>query len=156
MARKTTTRGPVLSHRGRPVNMAALLAQHGNMRAAGNARMTARGDILDSKGEVIKTREQVAAEYYSKNPKAVPKAAASLNQPTHDMLSGKKAEVDPTTPVTFVQEVAQKNDLDSLKKFELGTMHEEGAAPNVIEGQTTGYSPNVKLTETPAKAEEKK
>ena len=151
MARKTiSNKNPVLSHRGRPVNMGALLAQNGKMLAAGNARMNARGDILDKDGKIIKTREQIASEYYSKNPNAVPNAA-SLNQSTHDMLTGRTptTPINLATPVTFVEQIAKKNDLDSLKKFDLGAAHEDPLA-----GEVTGYTPP-KLAEEAAKPEKK-
>lgn len=125
MARITKrTAGVVLSHKGVPVNMAAMVSANSKMRAAGNAHMNARGDILDSKGNVIKTREQIASEYYSKNPKAVERAV-DLSKSTEEMLTGKKTKAKVEDPVRFADKVAAKNDIASLSKFELGAVHEE-------------------------------
>lgn len=48
---------------GTPINMSALAAQHADTVALGNARMNARGDILGSGGIVLKTQEQIDAEW---------------------------------------------------------------------------------------------
>lgn len=63
----------VRSMRGVEINMAALAAQHEDIIAVGNAKMNARGDIIGPGGRVEKPREQIAAEYYAKNPNAVAK-----------------------------------------------------------------------------------
>ena len=128
MAKKVTG-GVVISHRGKQVNLTALKAANGKMLSAGNAHVNARGDVLGKNGKIIKTREQIASEYYSKNPKAVPNpASVALNQPTEDMLAGKKSQV-PNKPEKFIDKMAKKNDLDTLKQYDLGAVHEELKTP---------------------------
>jgi len=57
---------------GREVDMEKLMAQNELMPAIGNVKVNARGDELGPGGAIIRKREQVVAEYYDKNPKAIP------------------------------------------------------------------------------------
>lgn len=63
------------SNKGVPIDMTRYLAQNEGAIAVGNAKMNARGDIIGSRGQVVKPREQIAAEYHASNPKAVKKVA---------------------------------------------------------------------------------
>ena len=52
------------SARGKPVDMGALRLQNENVRAVGNMKVNARGDLLDDEGRVISTKvEQVNNQY---------------------------------------------------------------------------------------------
>jgi hypothetical protein len=57
--------------RGKQIDMARLVAEHGSKRALGNANMNARGDLLAPDGQVIRTHEAMTAAYHRDNPKAV-------------------------------------------------------------------------------------
>lgn len=48
---------------GEQIDMAALSARHSSTVAIGNARMNARGDRLGENGTVLKTQEQIEAEW---------------------------------------------------------------------------------------------
>lgn len=48
---------------GEPIDMASLAMKNANAVALGNAKMNARGDILDAKGIVLKTQEQIEEEW---------------------------------------------------------------------------------------------
>ena len=61
----------VRSIRGQIVDMARLAADNAHKIALGNASMNARGDIISTNGIIVKSREQIARDYYSSNPKAV-------------------------------------------------------------------------------------
>jgi hypothetical protein len=65
----------VLSMRGQVVDMARLAAENADKVALGNASMNARGDLLGPGGRVVKTREQIARDYHTANPKAVKQVA---------------------------------------------------------------------------------
>ena len=58
------------SMRGVIIDMDAMRAANEDARALGNARMNARGDILGSNGKIEVRREQIARDYYNKNPGA--------------------------------------------------------------------------------------
>ena len=62
MARHTTARGD-------PIDIGALISQNADAPALGNARMNARGDILGDKGIVLKTQEQIEAEWEAEKAK---------------------------------------------------------------------------------------
>jgi|APCry1669188910_1035180.scaffolds.fasta_scaffold45019_3 hypothetical protein len=52
------------SANGKAVDMGALRLQNEQVRAVGNMRVNARGDVINDNNEVIRTRnEQVGADY---------------------------------------------------------------------------------------------
>jgi hypothetical protein len=57
---------------GREVDMDKLMAQNELMPAIGNVKVNARGDELGPGGKIIRKREDVMADYYENNPKAIP------------------------------------------------------------------------------------
>ena len=59
------------SARGKPVDMGALRLKNEKERAVGNMKVNARGDEIGEGGRVIRTREQVLADYYEQNPHAL-------------------------------------------------------------------------------------
>jgi hypothetical protein len=58
------------SMRGKEVDMEKLNLKNETVPAVGNLRVNARGDELGPGGKITKTREQILAEYYEKNPRA--------------------------------------------------------------------------------------
>jgi hypothetical protein len=64
----------VKTMRGKPLDMARLMAQNQYKIALGNASMNARGDIVEG-GKVVKPREEIARDYHRNNPKAVKQVA---------------------------------------------------------------------------------
>jgi hypothetical protein len=68
---------------GRQIDMGKLQAQNELMPAVGNIKVNARGDELGPGGKIVRTREQIMAEYYEQNPNAVPDPAKTQkDQPT--------------------------------------------------------------------------
>jgi hypothetical protein len=59
------------SLQGKQIDMEKLSLKHETTPAVGNVRMNARGDELGEGGKIVKTREEILAEYYEKNPRAV-------------------------------------------------------------------------------------
>lgn len=49
---------------GREVDMDQLLQKNETVPAVGNVRMNARGDELGEGGKVVRTREEIVAQYY--------------------------------------------------------------------------------------------
>jgi hypothetical protein len=64
---------------GKQVDMERLMSQNELMPAVGNVRVNARGDELGPGGKIIKKREEVVAEYYESNPKAIPDQSRIVN-----------------------------------------------------------------------------
>lgn len=62
----------VRSYQGKEVDMDKIVRQHELAPAVGNVRVNARGDELGQGGKIVRKREDVMAEYYENNPKAIP------------------------------------------------------------------------------------
>jgi hypothetical protein len=62
--------GVYKSMRGKEVDMEKINLRHETVPAVGNLKVNARGDQLGPGGQVIKTREELLAEYYDNNPRA--------------------------------------------------------------------------------------
>jgi hypothetical protein len=56
------------SMRGKEVDMEKLNLKNEMTPAVGNMKVNARGDELGKAGKIVKTREEVLADYYKKNP----------------------------------------------------------------------------------------
>lgn len=63
------------SMRGEAVNIMKYMAENETQVAIGNANMNARGDIIGPGGQVVKKKEDIAAEYHRGNPRAVKQVA---------------------------------------------------------------------------------
>ena len=59
-------RKPTLSMRGTPVDFGALQAQNAHQPTLGNTRTNVRGDLLRDNGQVLKTQEEIEAEWARK------------------------------------------------------------------------------------------
>ena len=55
--------------RGKTLDMGALILQNENVRAVGNMNVNARGDLLDDKGNVIKSKTEQVNNQYNKQVK---------------------------------------------------------------------------------------
>jgi hypothetical protein len=56
--------------RGKTIDMEQLNLKHETIPAVGNMKVNARGDELGPGGKIVKTREEILADYYSTNPRA--------------------------------------------------------------------------------------
>jgi len=62
------------SANGKTVDMGALRLQNEKVRAVGNMRVNARGDVINDANEVIRTRnEQVSQQYQTQSRPQTPK-----------------------------------------------------------------------------------
>jgi hypothetical protein len=57
---------------GRQIDMDKLRNKNELMPAVGNMKVNARGDELGPGGKILRTREQIMAQYYENNPNAAP------------------------------------------------------------------------------------
>jgi hypothetical protein len=55
--------------RGKEVDFEKLNLKNETLPAVGNMRVNARGDEIGVGGKIIRTREQVLADYYKNNPR---------------------------------------------------------------------------------------
>ena len=59
------------SMRGKEVDMEKMSIRFEKTPAVGNIKVNARGDELGPGGQIVRTREQVLADYYAENPSAL-------------------------------------------------------------------------------------
>lgn len=90
---------------GREVDMDKLMTQNELMPAVGNVRVNARGDELGPGGRIIKKREDIVAEYYENNPKAVRNTGSGIV---------KTKSEDPTSTVVKQVVNSKKNKNDAV------------------------------------------
>lgn len=81
----------VTTMQGKVIDMATLRGQNEKSIAVGNAGVNARGDRLGRGGEVVRTKEEVVAEYYRENPRAVEVASMSLRSIDDEVMTPAEA-----------------------------------------------------------------
>ena len=84
------------TNRGQTIDMAGLVLQNETAVAVGNMNVNARGDKVNEKGQVVKTKTEQAQAYYQSNPKAAVKTVSI------------KDAVDVSASKTMEQPVAEK------------------------------------------------
>lgn len=67
-----------ITFRGVQFNMSAFSDKHGETVSIGNSGRNARGDVLNSRGQVVATAKEVNEAYHMKNPKA--RSKVSINE----------------------------------------------------------------------------
>ena len=72
MAQQPTRRKMYRTMQGRMVDIEKLRASNEGVRAVGNMNVNARGDMVGSRGQIVKTKEEMMKEYYE-----APKGQAS-------------------------------------------------------------------------------
>jgi hypothetical protein len=81
---------------GESIDMAALAMQNARTVAIGNARMNARGDLVDTQGLIMKTQEQIDQEWQRA------REARDASVGTHDIKQ----------PMPFAETARKKLDQD--------------------------------------------
>jgi hypothetical protein len=72
------------SMRGVLIDMERMRNENARQPAVGNAKMNARGDVLGPNGQIVKTREEILAEYDKSNAKSVKQVSISDKSPLPD------------------------------------------------------------------------
>ena len=68
------TRQVYRSMQGKVVDLGQLIAKNELVPAVGNAKVNARGDELGPGGKIVRTREEVMADYYKNTSNSLPDA----------------------------------------------------------------------------------
>jgi hypothetical protein len=61
----------VRTMQGKEIDMEKLTLVNELTPAVGNYRVNARGDELGDGGQIVRTREEIMADYYNRNPRSV-------------------------------------------------------------------------------------
>jgi hypothetical protein len=93
---------------GKQVDMDLLRQKNELTPAVGNAKVNARGDELGPGGTIVKTREQILADYQKEHPGvpdeiAVAKSKDSLEDENDVLVIGEDDEWEEDTDGNFVQ-----------------------------------------------------
>ena len=93
---------------GKQVDMDLLRQKNELTPAVGNAKVNARGDELGPGGTIVKTREQILADYQKEHPGvpdeiAVAKSKDSLEDENDVLVIGEEDEWEEDTDGNFVQ-----------------------------------------------------
>ena len=116
----------VRSYKGKVIDFDEFIATNNreNTQAVGNMDVNARGDVIDSKGKVIKTREEVAREYNKQTTKAV--VSSSLLDDIDEgvtelkddpkVLNRKKAEAEQKSKAKTTKKEDDAKTSDTAKK----------------------------------------
>lgn len=102
---------------GRSVDMAALAAKNERVRAVGNMKVNARGDTIDSFGNVIKS---VTSKVNSGYAKTVGNRSAQVKKQTAQSPMPAKADpvLEEFAPVSETTE-AEDNEIEAIKAKEI-------------------------------------
>lgn len=107
------------THKGREFNMAAFVDRNAETRAIGNVPMNARGDIVDSKGNVKVTAGQIAKGLSHVNDKksksvSIKEDSASKPKKSKKVKADEPNIVEETTNIGIVEEPAIEEDKSAL------------------------------------------
>jgi hypothetical protein len=105
---------------GKTIDMGSMAVANEKIRAVGNMRVNARGDIIDSNNNIVKTRQQQLAEQYStqtkkqNRPGTAQKPQAEKPAPEAKV---KESRPEPVAqePVDFPEDVVQ-DDVEIVKE----------------------------------------
>ena len=108
MPMKQTGRKVYKSMQGKQVDMDLIQKKNELTPAVGNAKVNARGDELGPGGTIVKTREQILADYQKEHPGvpdeiAVAKSKDSLEDENDVLVIGEDDEWEEDTDGNFVQ-----------------------------------------------------
>ena len=113
----------VKTARGRVIDMSALAAKHETTRAVSNVPVNARGDIIDSRGEIQVTRSELNKQYYKDNVPNSDLAEESIKEEPVEV----KTETKSDEPVEVGREIRTREDGSQYYEVEYsdGSMEEK-------------------------------
>lgn len=114
----------VKTARGRVLDMSALAAKNEKARAVSNVPINARGDIIDTRGNVKVPQEQVSQKYYENNVPGADESSISIKQ---DMDTPKSKNKKSTEPTVVSRTARTRDDGSQYEEIEYsdGSMGEE-------------------------------
>ncbi len=106
---------------GKTIDMGSMSVANEKIRAVGNMKVNARGDIIDSNNNIVKTRQQQLAEQYStqtkkqNRPGTAQKPQAEKPAPEAKVKESPKPAPVTEEPVDFPEDVAE-DDVEVVKE----------------------------------------
>jgi hypothetical protein len=93
-------RKPSLSMRGEVVDFSVLAIKNAKQVALGNARLNAKGDIVGQNGVILKTQEQIDAEWAMKKAKSSIPVSIDIKAPPTNNIQSDVQQQQPTQNAT--------------------------------------------------------
>tara|TARA_B100000809_G_scaffold257328_1_gene298696 strand:+ start:50 stop:451 length:402 start_codon:yes stop_codon:yes gene_type:complete len=123
----------IKSARGKKVNMATIVAKGERQRAVSNAPLNARGDIIDSRGEIKVTREHLSKEFYKNNLPGIEEeiSISSSDSDTTDVIE--EVAIDQEEMITEVSRTERVRD-DGTPFIEVE--YSDGSMSNILSAQS--------------------
>ena len=109
---------------GKEIDMSALASKHEHVRAAGNMGVNARGDIIDSKNQVIMDNNQRIGGVYNKT---LSNKMHSVVSDTSQQSDNKKSELIPDEPI-YVAPPVVNEEPDIISPEEMELLHDDVVA----------------------------
>jgi hypothetical protein len=103
---------------GKEIDMSALASKHEHVRAAGNMGVNARGDIIDSKNQVIMDNNQRIGGVYNKT-LASKMHSTNISNPDQEQPEIKKSDLVPDEPKYVLPPVEEEVDIVTPEELEL-------------------------------------
>ena len=107
----------VRSMRGEIVDFNRMNTIESKVPALGNARMNAQGDILDEKGQVLRTQSQIEAEFRQRRQQAQQDATVDIKQVMNsDQLAAELSRQQGNSPpnaADIIQRPVRRKQVDS-------------------------------------------
>ena len=110
------------TNQGQTIDLEGIVLANEKTIAVGNMRVNARGDSIDDKGNIVKTKTQKAQAYYSSNPKAVVKTVS-----IKDAIDSTQVKTMETAPI---QQKASKPKASKSKPKAKAKVMKEVELPN--------------------------
>ena len=111
---------------GKEIDMSALASKHEHVRAAGNMGVNARGDIIDSKNQVIMDNNQRIGSVYNKT-LASKMHSAVYDTTTQEQTDNKKSELVPDEPM-YVAPPVVNEEPDTISPEEMELLTDDAVA----------------------------
>ena len=111
---------------GKEIDMSALASKHENVRAAGNMGVNARGDIIDSKNQVIMDNNQRIGSVYNKT-LASKMHGTTMSNTDLEQTEINQSDLIPDEPM-YVAPPAIQEELDIITPEEMELLHDDEVA----------------------------
>ena len=109
---------------GKEIDMAALASKHEHVRAAGNMGVNARGDIIDSKNQIIMDNNQRIGSVYNKT---LASKMHGMVADSGEPVESKKSDLVPDEPVYVAPPVVEEEP-DIISEEEMEMLHDDQVA----------------------------
>lgn len=118
---------------GKTIDMGAMVLANEKVRAVGNQKVNAKGDIIDSNNNIVKTRQQQLAEQYGTQAKK-PNKPATVQKPRPEKPAP-AAKVTPTIETKIEPVVAESIEFpDDVSQDDVEVIKPEPAATKPTSG----------------------